>query len=313
MNRTMSQSFRQIAAKALFYSTLLFATALMFTLTAQAAPPPTLKFCTGGVGGFYEGLGTSIGGKITNEIGNTLKVVTTGGSIDNAKKLKAGDCDIAIIQADAVITQPMPASFKAVNAHEEVVYWLLPKGGDVVDFGDMEDDKVAKKYAFATVKGSGAAVTLNNWIKTDKDYAGAVPVEFKDWYSAAEAVAQGFTMDSGVRVDIAGMLYIGRMGMLPADITSDFGNQLMVGEINDSSFEDSKDTNGNTLYTHCAIPKEKTSGLAKSNKWADQKTYCLRAQVVFNNAYLNGLDEAETTAVRRAVDKGINSTVKVVR
>lgn len=286
--------------------------AMLLSTLAQSAPAE-LKFCTGGVGGFYEGLGTSIGGKITNEIGNTLKVVTTGGSIDNAKKLKAGDCDIAIIQADAVITQPMPSSFKAVNAHEEVVYWLIPKNGEVVDFGDMEDDKVMKKYAFATVKGSGASVTLNNWIKTDKDYAGAVPVEFKDWYSAAEAVAQGFTMDSGVRVDIAGMLYIGRMGMLPADITSDFGSQLMVGEVNDSSFENSKDSNGNELYTHCAIPKEKTSGLAKSNKWADQKTYCLRAQVVFNNAYLNGLDEAETTTVRRAVDKGINSTVKVVR
>jgi hypothetical protein len=280
---------------------------------AYAAPPDTLKFCSGGVGGFYEGLATSIGGKITNEVGNTLKVMTTGGSVDNAKKLKAGECDIAIIQADAVITQPMPASFKAINAHEEVVYWLYPKGGEVDDFGDMEDDKVMKKYAFATVKGSGASVTLNNWIKTDKDYAGAVPVEFKDWYSAAEAVAQGFTMDSGVRVDIAGMLYIGRLGMLPADITSDFGNQLMVGGVDDSSFENAKDANGNPLYTHCAIPKGKTSGLEGPGTFSDVKTYCLRAQVVFNNAYLTGLDEAETTAVRRAVDKGINSTVKVVR
>lgn len=295
------------------YKGLLMAALLGLACTAQAAPPPELKFCTGGVGGFYEGLGTSIGGKITNEIGNKLKVLTTGGSVDNAKKLKAGDCDIAIIQADAVITQPMPASFKAVNAHEEVVYWLYPKGGEVDDFGDMEDDKVMKKYAFATVKGSGASVTLNNWIKTDKDYAGAVPVEFKDWYSAAEAVAQGFTMDSGVRVDIAGMLYIGRIGMLPADITSDFGTQIKVGEVNDSSFENAKDANGNPLYTKCEIAKGKTSGLEGPGSFGGLDTYCLRAQVVFNNAYLTGLDEAETTAVRRAVDKGINSTVKVVR
>lgn len=303
MNYTMSRGFKGLLMSAL----------LGLAVSAQAAPPEQLKFCTGGVGGFYEGLGTSIGGKITNEIGNKLKVVTTGGSVDNAKKLKAGECDIAIIQADAVITQPMPPSFKAVNAHEEVVYWLFPKGGEVDDFGDMEDDKVMKKYAFATVKGSGASVTLNNWIKTDKDYAGAVPVEFKDWYSAAEAVAQGFTMDSGVRVDIAGMLYIGRLGMLPADITSDFGTQILVGQVSDSSFGDAKDANGNPLYTHCAIAKGKTSGLEGPGTFSDLDTYCLRAQVVFNNAYLNGLDEAETTAVRRAVDKGINSTVKVVR
>jgi hypothetical protein len=292
---------------------LLFAALLGLACTAQAAPPEQLKFCSGGVGGFYESLATSIGGKVTNEIGNTLKVLNTGGSVDNAKKLKAGDCDIAIIQADAVITQPMPSSFKAVNAHEEVVYWLYPKGGQVDDFGDMEDDKVMKKYAFATVKGSGASVTLANWIKTDKDYEGAVPVEFKDWYSAAEAVAQGFTMDSGVRVDIAGMLYIGRVGKLPADITSDFGTQILVGEVNDSSFEGAKDANGNPLYTKCEIAKGKTSGLEGPGSFGDLDTYCLRAQVVFNNAYLNGLDEAETTAVRRAVDKGINSTVKVVR
>lgn len=303
MNYTMSRGFKGLLMSAL----------LGLAVSAQAAPPEQLKFCSGGVGGFYEGLATSIGGKITNDIGNKLKVLNTGGSVDNAKKLKAGDCDIAIIQADAVITQPMPPSFKAVNAHEEVVYWLFPKGGAVDDFGDMEDDKVMKKYAFATVKGSGASVTLANWIKTDKDYEGAVPVEFKDWYSAAEAVAQGFTMDSGVRVDIAGMLYIGRIGMLPADITSDFGTQLVVGEVNDSSFENAKDANGNPLYTHCKITKLQTSGLERSNSISDQKTYCLRAQVVFNNAYLNGLDEAETTAVRRAVDKGINSTVKVVR
>lgn len=287
--------------------------ALAFSAIAHAAAPAELKFCTGGEGGFYQDIGTSIGAKITNEVGNTLKVLTTGGSVDNAKKLKAGDCDIAIIQADAVTTQPMPTSFKAVNAHEEVVFWLYPKGGAVDDFGDMEDDKVMKKYAFATVKGSGAAVTLNNWIKTDKDYAGAVPVEFKDWYSAAEAVAQGFTMDSGVRVEIAGMLYIGRLNKIPADITSDFGNQILVGGVNDSSFENSKDANGNPLYTHCGIPKGKTSGLEGPGTFSDIDTYCLRAQVVFNNAYLNGLDEAETTAVRRAVDKGINSTVKVVR
>ena len=303
----MKRTLQHIAVQGMLFASL------VFSAFAQAAPPTNLKFCTGGVGGFYEGLGTSIGGKITNDIGNTLKVINTGGSVENAKRLKQGDCDIAIIQSDAVITQPMPASFKAVNAHEEVVYWLYPKGGEVDDFGDMEDDSVAKKYAFATVKGSGASVTLNNWIKTDKDYAGAVPVEFKDWYSAAEAVAQGFTMDSGVRVDIAGMLYIGRAGMLPADITSDFGGQILVGEVNDDSFANAKDANGNPLYTHCGIPKDKTSGLGRSNSISDQATYCLRAQVVFNNAYLNGLDEAETTLVRRAVDKGINSTVKVVR
>jgi hypothetical protein len=42
-------------------------------------------------------------------------------------------------------------------------------------------------------------------------------------------------------------------------------------------------------------------------------TYCLRAQIVFNNDYLKSMQPDEAKKVRRAVDKGINSVVKVVR
>ena len=33
------------------------------------------------------------------------------------------------------------------------------------DFGKMEKDSIAEKYAFAAVSGSGALVTVRNWIK----------------------------------------------------------------------------------------------------------------------------------------------------
>lgn len=47
---------------------------------------------------------------------------------------------------------------------------------------------------------------MKNWVATDKDYEGARIVEFDDWYSAAEAVAQGYVSRAGVRIEIAGML-----------------------------------------------------------------------------------------------------------
>jgi len=288
---------------------LLAVSLAMFASAAFAVPD--LRFCTGGEGGFYEGLGTSIGNAIVKQDGGVLKVLNTGGSVENAERLKDGTCDIAVIQNDAVISLPMPADLKVSDAHVEVVYWLHGKAG-VDDFGKMEKDSVAAKYAFAAVSGSGALVTVRNWIKTDKDYEGARIVEFDDWYSAAEAVAQGYVSKAGVRIEIAGMLYIGRAGKIPSDITADFGKQILIGEVNDDSFENAKDANNNPLYTHCEVDKESRSGLDTSTT-GKPDTYCLRAQIVFNNEYLKGLAPGDVKKVRQSVDKGINSIVKVVR
>jgi hypothetical protein len=277
---------------------------------ATAAPAP-LTFCTGGEGGFYQDLGTAIGTAIVKRTGAELDVLTTGGSVENAELLKDGDCVIAIMQADVTSTASLPADIKVVDAHTEVVYWLHGKNG-VDDFGKMEDNSVAKKYAFAAVSGSGALTTVKNWIATDRDYADARIVEFDDWYSAAEAVSQGYVTKAGIRIEIAGMLYIARPGKLSSDITEDFSQQILIGEVNDSSFENAKDINGNPLYTPCSVDSKFTSGL-KTSTLGSPDTYCLRAQVVYNNAYHAGLDKREAREVRRAVDKGINSTVKAVR
>lgn len=279
--------------------------ALCASALANAAPTE-LNFCTGGEGGFYQDLGTAIGTSIVKNTDVQLNVLTTGGSVENAELLKDGDCDIAIMQADAAVTSPLPADVKIVDGHIEQVYWLHGKTG-VEDFGLMEDDATAKKYAFAAVSGSGALVTVKNWIATDSDYKDAVVVEFDDWYAAAEAVAQGYVKKAGVTVEIAGMLYIGRPGKITSDITEDFGGQILVGEVNDVSFATAKDANGNPLYTACTVDSKKTSGL-KTSTFGSPDTYCLRAQVVYNNEW-----HAGDKKLRRAVDKGINSIVKAVR
>ncbi|KII34884.1 hypothetical protein NL64_06390 [Pseudomonas fluorescens] len=294
-------------SKALLIIALLGASAL-----AHAAAPASLNFCSGGKGGFYESLAETIGKKIVKDTPTELHVLNTGGSVENAQKMKAGKCDIAVIQADVVSSGVLPNDVKVTDAHTEVVYWLHGKSG-VDDFGKMEKDSIAAKYAFASVQGSGALTTVKNWIKTDKDYEGARVIEFDNWYSAAEAVAQGFTTtEAGVRIEIAGMLYIGRAGKISSDITEDFGTQILIGEVNDDSFANSKDINGNPLYSHCDIDKLGMSGL-ESSTMGKPDTYCVRAQLVYNNAWHQGLSADDQRDVRRAVDKGINSTVKAVR
>lgn len=289
---------------------ILLAVLLTISGLASATPAP-LTFCTGGEGGFYESLGQAIGKAITKNTGAQLEVLNTGGSVENAQLLKDGDCRIAIMQADVVTTAPLPADIKVSDAHAEIVYWLHGKAG-VDDFGKMEDDSVAEKYAFAAVSGSGALVTVKNWVATDKDYEGARIVEFDDWYSAAEAVAQGYVSRAGVRIEIAGMLYVGRAGKITTDIIEDFGNQILIGEINDDSFANAKDANNNPLYTHCSVDAQAATGLKTSTTLAPD-TYCLRAQVVYDNEYHKDLASKEQRTVRRAVDKGINSIVKAVR
>lgn len=285
---------------------LVIGLALSLASTLAFAVPEQLNFCTGGEGGFYQDLGTAIGGAIVKNTDTQLNIVTTGGSVENAELMKDGDCDIAIMQADAAVTLPLPTDVKIVDGHVEQVFWLHGKTG-VDDFGKMEDDAIAKKYAFAAVAGSGALVTVRNWIATDSDYKGAVVVEFDDWYAAAEAVAQGYVKKAGVTVEIAGMLYIGRPGKITSDITEDFGTQILIGEVNDSSFANAKDANGNPLYVACVVDSKKTNGL-KTSTFGSPDTYCLRAQIVYNNDWHQGVKR-----VRRAVDKGINSIVKAVR
>lgn len=275
------------------------------------ATPATLTFCSGGEGGFYESLAEAIGKAIVKNTGTQLEVLNTGGSVENAQLLKDGDCNLAIMQADVTSSMPMPSDIKVSDAHTEVVYWLHGKTG-VDDFGKMENDDVAEKYAFAAVSGSGALVTVKNWIKTDKDYEGARIVEFDDWYSAAEAVAQGYVSRAGVRIEIAGMLYIGRAGKITSDITEDFGSQILIGEVNDDSFAGAKDANDNPLYTHCSVDAQAATGL-KTSTTLNPDTYCQRAQVVVNNDYYKQLPAKEQRVVRRSIDKGINSVVKAVR
>lgn len=282
--------------------------ALASSLTFAASATPELKFCAGMSGGFYDKLASEIGHTITQNSGVSVDVLETGGSVMNAEKMQDKSCDLAIMQADVAMNLGLrDAEF--TDAHTETVFWLHGAKG-VDDFGKMEKDELAKRYAVATVRGSGAAVTVNNWVKTDKDYEGVRIVEMEDWAEVAKAVSQGYVVRSGERFEIAGTLYIGRS--VSTDISEDFAKTILVGEVNDDSFANAKDANANPLYSHCSVVKAQRSGLGTSTM-TDPDTYCLTAQIVFNNDSLTGLDKDAAKKVRKAVAKGINTTVKLVR
>jgi hypothetical protein len=285
--------------------------ALALASVVAVAAPADLTFCTGGATGAYESLGKGIGGDIAKKTGAKLDVINTGGSVENAKMMKDGDCVMAVMQADAVTSLGLPRDITVTNAHTEVVFWIHGKTG-VKTFSKMTAKENLTR-AVAYVSGSGAEVTLKNFGQVDSDYADIKTVEFTDWLAAAEAVAQGFTMKSGVRIEIGGMIYVGRSGLISSDITDDYKDQLWIGEIGESSFAGAKDRNENPLYTAFKISKSGDTGIPSDNSVFSIDTYSMQAQIVYNNSYTDGLPEKEAREVKRAVTKAITANVKAVR
>ena len=289
---------------------MLLAVFTMFMANIALADLKPLTICTGGEGGAYESLGSQIGKDIAAKTGAKLEVLNTGGSIENAEMMSDGDCYIAIMQGDAVVANGLPRDITMTSAHKEAAIWMFGADG-VEDFSDMTSSK-HKNKSVAIVAGSGAAVTLKNFGDVDKDYLEVNPVEFDDWYLAAEAAAQGYTLKAGVRINIGGLLYVGRPGFIPNDITELFGDKLKVGEIDESSFSSAKDMAGNQLYFTCELNEQLTNGI-KINSWSDPDTYCMNAVVIYSEAYTEGLEKKQARDVKRAVSRSINTTINAVR
>ena len=285
--------------------------ALILAVPALAAAPK-LSFCTGAEGGYYADIGARIGNKIVAKTKGELNIINTGGSVENAELFKEGDCELAFLQADALVSMPMPPSIKVTDSHVETIFWIHgPQGLD--DFGSFDQEGNRKRYAVAIVEGSGGEVTMKNFGRIDEDYKDIRVVSFDGWDEAAEAAAQGYTMVGSVRVEVAGLLYVGRAGFVNKDIIEDYSDMLTVGDVIDKDFVDVKDFNGNQLYTKCEIGEDGTSGLKTDNTIEDQETYCVRAQIAYNQDYHKQVEGPESKALKKAVNKAIASTVKAVR
>ena len=288
----------------------MFAALAMMAISSIALAAPPLTFCTGGPNGGYESMGKSVGKAIVDRLRNTspteLKVLNTGGSIDNGEKIQNGSCVMAIMQADAIAARGL-RGVKVTNVYQEAIYWMHNKNG-IQDFADMSKEE-NKNLGIAYVKGSGVAATLDNFGAVDEDYKDLNLIEFDDWEYAADAAAEGFTEVGGKNIKIAGMLYISRPGMLPASITGDYSNALQIGDVDEESFTKAKDYNGNQLYTVCEIKRGDT-GPMKTSGWGNPDTLCMNAQIVFNNEYLDSVPEAERQVVKKAVLKGTNQIVR---
>lgn len=291
---------------------LLAAVMMLGSLSAYAGSD--LSFCGGAVGGAYSALASSIGNDIIKKTGGQLEVVETGGSLETAQLLRDGDCVMGIMQADAVTSTALPRDIDVTDAHVEAVFWIHGKQkGAVLNYANMADaENLSKGVAY--VAGSGPEITLKNFAKQSDKYAAVKMVPFNTWYDAAKAAKQGFTMKSGVRVEIGGLMYVGRPGFINDDIASDeYRDELLIGEIGESGFTKLKDKNENQLYTECKVSSKGDTGIKTDNSVFDIKTLCMHAQVVVNNDWVNQMPPKDARGVGRAIGKSISTNVMSVR
>lgn len=288
--------------------------ALVVMLSAFGAHAGELLFCGGAPGGAYTSLATGIGNDIVRKSGDTLNVVETSGSLETAEYLREGECTIGIMQADAVTSTALPRDIDVTDAHIETVFWIYGKTANgVKTFAEMaEEENLTKGVAY--VAGSGPEITLKNFAKQSETYGKVKLVPFSNWFDAAKAAKQGFVMKSGVRVEIGGLLYVGRSGLINDDIASpEYRDELYIGSIGDPAFTKLKDKNGNQLYTECKVPADGDSGIKTENKMWSIKALCMHAQVVVNNEWISALPAKEARTMGRTVGKAIQTNVLSVR
>ena len=121
-------------------------------------------------------------------------------------------------------------------------------------------------------------------------------------------------MKSGVRVEIGGLMYVGRPGFISDDVTApEWRDELLIGEIGETSFTKLKDKNENVLYSECKVSSKGDTGIKTDNSVFDIKTLCMHAQVVVNNDWINGMEPKDARAAARTVAKVIQTSVLSVR
>lgn len=289
-------------------------TAVMLLAAVSAHAAQDLAFCGGAQGGAYYALANSIGKDIVKVSGGQLEVIETGGSLETAEMLRGGDCSMGIMQADAVTSAALPRDIDVTDAHTEAVFWIHGKQkGAVLNYANMADaENLSKGVAY--VAGSGPEITLKNFAKQSDKYAAVKMVPFNTWYDAAKAAKQGFTMKAGVRVEIGGLLYVGRPGFINDDIASDeWRDELLIGEIGESAFTKLKDKNENQLYAKCKVSSKGDTGIKTDNSVFDIETLCMHAQVVVNNDWVGQMPAKDARGISRAIGRSISTNVLSVR
>lgn len=217
------------------------------TIPTQAQTEP-LRLCTGGKNGKYFQTGSEIAAALRGTV--AVQVLETNGSLDNLRKLEAGECDAAIVQADSY------GDYTATNPVSKLnIERLTPLYNEYANLVcnrslgiNAVRDILGKEVTVAVgPQNSGTAVTWRSLVKQAPDYAAITtdsdPISNRTIAKLADATEiQCALFISGLK---AGTI-------LEAEANGN-GNIGLVS-FNDGSFDDVLDPKGKRVYENANIP-----------------------------------------------------------
>lgn len=260
-----------------------------------------LTITTGSEGGGYFKRGGAVGDMIDKQFKGELEVIVeeSNGSKENLERFNDGDAQIAIVQRDALNLWAPSRAYMAKTADREVVYFFANKHNKVKDLEDIEGKK---DYVLVIAQGSGAEVTLRNFVKEDSGYQNNL-----DSVVWADDLYDAFDMASEPMIDgkkVAGVLTVSKPGKFSSELLEDFGDKFEIAELTDGDFDDAK-VNDVKLYQECELDKRLLGGFGKVS-WGDIDTICMDSVVIYDPKFG---DKKLQKAIKRGVTKGIKKHI----
>lgn len=242
---------------------------------ALAADPVTVRISTGGQGNAY----WKACEKLKTDLASVGKVecLTSDGSTENLNRLTASEADLAFVQADALAVKKKEGGTAGLDqiasVGREYVQLVCNTKSGIGAVSDLEGAKPRPKVLVGGT-GSGAAVTLRNWIIEDEDYKNIEPVYQPATGAGALALKQN-KAQCAIIVSALG-------GATMSALDKDSGGALKLVDINDGDFNDSTDIDGNPVYEFTEIDSSTYSNLLG---WSDVDTTVQDALLVGANRF----------------------------
>lgn len=240
-----------------------------------------LKMCTGSPKLRYFKTGVEIGQQLNGMM--DIDVVATKGSLENLKKLKANECDAALVQSDAYyqyLADSPDAALKIEDVgpiYDEQVNFLCNREAGISSFADLKTHP-STKVAIGP-QGSGTATT---------------------WYALTSRVpAYGKVISLPVSGDLALTRVInGRDAqcmMVVAGLNSEFmksvnnlgKGKLVLVPVYDKEFLDMKDSLDKKLYETSEIPSGTYDNLQDGIFSSSVSTLAVRAEFIVLSSWYN--------------------------
>lgn len=267
--------------------------------TAPAAPnPKVLRLCTGSTSGNYQKAGIEISKRIAPQF-DEIKLINTGGSLDNLRRLAAGTCDMAFAQSDvADLYQLENAAARNIiypfkTVYSEYAQILCPAKTGWTTLADLAKARKAGTAVEMIVgpDGSGTAETWRNWRLADPDSLGKIAT-IPD---AVDTEAASKVKDSASTC----MFWVS--GINSADMqnanqisgrTRDKKPGLRLISITDKAIKDIRDARGGPAYTFEAIsakPAAKDKAAVYNNLIPDRSSWYQSADTSVDVATVNAV------------------------